>query len=93
MANISVPRLALVLVMLCILSFYSAYACDCDYHSGGCVISQPAPPGSACRCSYKGFFTCRGSNTGCRDASSQYCKNPDTSIQSCFLGGGDCGGY
>ena len=84
---------SLVIVMLCVISDYPATACDCDYHSGGCSISKPATPGNACKCSYKGFYTCKGSQTGCRDASSKYCKRPDTSIQSCFQGGGDCGGY
>ena len=83
----------LIVLAVVLLSMYQAEACDCDYHSGGCSISSAASPGSACRCSYKGFYTCSGSEAGCRDSESQYCKNPDKSIQSCFLGGGDCGGY
>nr|CAH0105159.1 unnamed protein product [Daphnia galeata] len=89
-----IQRFTFVLVLLCIISCYSVMTdCSCDYHSGGCSIRRPASPGNACKCSYKGFWSCAGSQTGCRDPSSHYCHNPDTSIQSCFLGGGDCGGY
>ena len=86
-------RFAFVLVLLCIVSCYSVMACDCNYHSGGCSISKPASPGNACKCSYKGFWSCAGSQTGCSDPSSHYCHNPDTSIQSCFLSGDYCEGY
>nr|CAH0109590.1 unnamed protein product [Daphnia galeata] len=76
------------------LSFYSSVmACNCNYHSGGCSIRRPASPGNACRCSYKGFWICIWSKTGCRDPSSHYCRNPDKTKDSCILGGGDCGGY
>ena len=92
----------LIVLAVVLLSLYEAEACDCEYHSGGCSISKAASPGSACRCSYRfwntpfiefSFATCSGSEIGCRDPDSQYCKNPDKSVQSCFLGGGDCGGY
>ncbi|MBI3073476.1 MAG: hypothetical protein HYY84_15300 [Deltaproteobacteria bacterium] len=68
-------------------------SCDCDYHPGGCVVSRPAPRGRACKCSYKGAWTCGGSLANCRDLSSPRCKNPDTSVASCVQGGGDCDGY
>jgi len=42
---------------------------------------QAASSGSACRCSYKGIYTCSGSETGCRHPDSRYCKNPDESVQ------------
>ncbi|MCW8931711.1 MAG: hypothetical protein OQL19_15945 [Gammaproteobacteria bacterium] len=67
--------------------------CDCDYHPGGCSISKAAPTGFACDCSYKGAWTCGGQNVTCLDEQSPYCKAPDTSIQSCAQGGGDCQGY
>ncbi|PAA84885.1 hypothetical protein BOX15_Mlig011944g3 [Macrostomum lignano] len=66
--------------------------CDCDYHWGGCTISSPAPPFKACRCKYKGFWTCGGSVVSC-NSSNLKCRNPDGSKESCKLGGGDCGGY
>ena len=71
----------------------SACGCDCDYHPGGCVISKPAASGSACKCSYKGGWTCGGSVTACRSSSSALCRSPDTSVASCVQGGGDCDGY
>ena len=67
--------------------------CDCDYHAGGCSISQPAPKGQACKCNYLGGFTCSGENTLCSNPASPFCQNPDTSVQSCVQGDGDCGGY
>ena len=27
--------------------------CDCEYHSGGCVISEAPPEGWKCHCQYK----------------------------------------
>ena len=68
-------------------------SCDCDYHPGGCSISKPAPPNQACKCSYKGAWTCGASVVSCRDPSSPQCRRPDKSIQACAQGGGDCGGY
>ncbi len=70
-----------------------ALGCDCNYHPGGCQVSSRAPDGYACRCSYKGFYTCGGSVVGCLDANSQYCQHPDLSYHSCVQGGGDCDGY
>ena len=67
--------------------------CDCDYSSGGCKVSKPAPQGKACKCSYKGFWTCGGSVTTCIEPSFPKCKNPDQSAEACLLGAGDCGGY
>lgn len=67
--------------------------CDCDYHPGGCTISKAAPRLTACRCVYKGAWTCGGNVTRCTDASSPSCDNPDRSKAACRLGGGDCGGY
>ena len=67
----------------------SGFDCDCDYHPGGCTISQAAPSGFACKCRYKGFWTCGGNVVQRRDTSSNYCKNPDTSAHSCLLGDGD----
>jgi glycerophosphoryl diester phosphodiesterase len=67
--------------------------CDCDYHPGGCVVSVPAPIGEACKCSYKGGWTCGGSNVACKQPTSPACLNPDMAIASCVQGGGDCDGY
>ena len=66
--------------------------CDCDYHPGGCTISKRAPDGKACRCKYKGAWTCGGSVVSC-SMSNPRCRRPDTSAASCVLGGGDCDGY
>lgn len=68
--------------------------CDCDYHSGGCTISKAAPAYSACKCTYKGAWTCGGSVVRCSNESSEKCKQPDKSKQACQLAAGsDCGGY
>ena len=66
--------------------------CDCDYQSGGCVISKPAPSGKACQCRYKLIWTCEGSLINC-DTSLSKCLKPDHSKESCELGQGDCDGY
>ncbi|XP_053404446.1 dermonecrotic toxin LamSicTox-alphaIV1ii-like [Mercenaria mercenaria] len=85
-------------VASCLLGYgdcegYKTATCDCDYSSGGCTISKVPPPNTACRCSYKGGWTCGGSVTKCKYFKSRYCKNPDYSINTCNMGGGDCGGY
>ena len=68
--------------------------CDCDYHKGGCSISKAAPKHTACKCSYKGSFTCIGHIVRCLGPeSSALCVNPDKSRDSCAIGGGDCDGY
>jgi glycerophosphoryl diester phosphodiesterase len=67
--------------------------CDCDYHPGGCAVSKPAPANSACKCSYKGAWTCGGSVVRCSNPSSPLCRSPDASVAACILGGGDCDGY
>jgi hypothetical protein len=72
---------------------YKNATCDCDYHRGGCSISQAAPRDTACKCKYKGAWTCRGEIVKCANPASQYCQNPDKSLQSCLLGSGDCGAY
>lgn len=72
---------------------YKNVTCDCDYHKGGCTISKAAVPNTACKCSYKGFWTCGGKIDKCKDFSSPHCLSPDKSKQSCLQGQGDCGGY
>ena len=67
--------------------------CDCDYHSGGCTISRPPPSGKACKCVYKGLWTCGGDVVNCNNAASEFCTNPDLSPGTCIQGGGDCDGY
>ena len=68
-------------------------SCDCDYHPGGCTISKKAPSCAACRCSYKGGWTCGGSLVRCPIFTNSLCQNPDYTKDSCVFGGGDCGGY
>ena len=68
-------------------------SCDCDYRSGGCIISESARPSSACRCKYLGFWTCSGSTVKCPVFTSKRCQYPDRSKASCIFGDGDCGGY
>ena len=67
-------------------------ACDCDYHSGGCTISRAASPGNACKCVYKGAWTCSGFEVGC-NSRKPLCARPNKSRAACNLGNGDCGGY
>lgn len=68
------------------------YKCDCEYHPGGCKISFPARDESACHCRYLGLWSCDGVEVLC-DTGYELCAHPDTSKDSCLLGGGDCGGY
>ena len=67
--------------------------CDCDYHPGGCSISQAAPAYTACKCKYLGLWTCDGEPVRCHNEASPLCATPDKSVGSCVLGGGDCDGY
>lgn len=80
-------------LIVAIVLFQVANACDCNHYSGGCKISKPAPKGRACKCVYKGFWTCTGHIRSCSNPSNHYCQNPDKSIFSCEQGGGNCGGY
>ncbi|XP_053556407.1 uncharacterized protein LOC128647686 [Bombina bombina] len=68
-------------------------ACDCDYHPGGCTISQLPPAGMACYCTYKGAWTCGGEVRDCAQHDAPFCKNPDYNLQTCLQGGGDCDAY
>lgn len=72
---------------------YKNVTCDCDYHRGGSTISKAAPANTACRCDYKGFWTCGGNIVRCKDFASQACIAPSMDKPSCEQGGGDCGGY
>lgn len=72
---------------------YKNATCDCNYHPGGCLISHVPPRNTACRCVYKGNWTCGGEISRCRNETSQYCENPDSSVNTCIQGGGDCEGY
>jgi len=72
----------------------AACGCDCDYHPGGCRISFPAPRGKACKCVYESLlWRCKGAPVNCSDPVSPFCMLPDSSKESCLLGGGDCLGY
>lgn len=75
--------------------------CDCDYIykkgflgiplASGCKIVTPPPVGSLCDCSYKGAYTCGGSNLLCQtDDKNPACAAPSTGPASCR---GDCQGY
>merc|ERR1719150_814578 len=73
-------------------------ACDCQYFSGGCRITRALTCpflgcNYACRCYYRGFWTCSGKAVWCNDALVGSCGHPGTSYEHCVLGGGDCGGY
>ncbi|XP_074660420.1 dermonecrotic toxin LapSicTox-alphaII1-like [Tubulanus polymorphus] len=72
---------------------FNRHTCDCDYRWGGCAISRQAPPKMACKCVYRGAWTCRGYLTHCQDPNSVFCRLPDKGIRSCLQGGGDCDGY
>ena len=63
--------------------------CECAEREGGCVITTPAPPYSACQCGEG----CSGRVVGCRDVESRRCTSPDNSLAACLLGSGQCGGY
>lgn len=71
----------------------SYWECDCNYHTGGCIISKMAPPNFACECTYKVLWRCTGQTVACNDSASSICKKPDASKAACLFGGGDCGGY
>lgn len=66
--------------------------CQCEAANGGCKISGAAPPGYACKCRDDGLV-CNGKLALCQDHTNPLCDNPDTSIDSCLLGGGNCKGY
>ena len=77
---------------------YKEQKCDCNYVSrglkpSGCKLSRASPPNTACKCSYKGAWTCGGSIVPCRNWTSQSCKSPSLDLASCREGGGDCKGY
>lgn len=70
-------------------------ACDC-YHAGnGCMISNAAPPGTACNCYSMWFFgySCYGKVVSCGVHSGEKCQAPDTKRESCHQGLGNCAGY
>ena len=72
---------------------YDNATCGCRYRNGGCVITKASPPSTTCSCQYDGDLSCTGSVSWCRDPSSFYCRQPDTSRNTCLLGGGNCSGY
>merc|ERR1712113_354931 len=74
--------------------------CDCKHYPGGCKISWPADDHKACKCHNNGWAHCWGEEIDCTHMGypwdvkmKEWCDQPDTSVQSCVLGGGDCGGY
>ena len=74
--------------------------CDCEYHSGGCVINSAPASDLLCKCVYKDFWNCEGYPIGCdpNDDPDGCCADGghaslSASKQCCKRGGGDCGGY
>ena len=69
--------------------------CTCGLNDHGCVITSPATTNTACNCYYFSFpyYTCTGYVTTCGVHHSDTCNRPDTSIDSCLQGGGNCAGY
>ena len=75
-----------------LLECYSSYKCDCDYASGGCIVSKRPKFGCKCKCSYQGFWTCGSSGhipCSASEIGRGKCQG-DKTIGSCA---GDCGGY
>lgn len=72
---------------------YANASCTCRYQNGGCVIIKAPLPFTTCHCVYDGNQTCSDSVSWCRDPTSHYCSHPDTSRNTCLLGGGNCSGY
>ena len=68
-------------------------ACHCKINGTGCIITNPAPEQSACKCTKNDDGVCVGKVVGCKDLSSPKCNAPDNSMESCFQGLGDCKGY
>ena len=69
-------------------------SCECGMSSTGCVITNHAPPFSACQCILNEYKRrCYGLVVGCRDISDIRCRSPDKTLASCQLGSGDCTGY
>merc|ERR1712183_428858 len=95
---IMMPKFVFFLVVFLLISHSNVGVeatvnCDCNYHSGGCLISSTAPPGLACRCVYRGFWTCSGTVVGCVDEQHIKCLNPGYDKASCLQGSGNCGAY
>ncbi|GLC58316.1 hypothetical protein PLESTB_001345600 [Pleodorina starrii] len=73
--------------------------CDCNYVNkglfkrSGCAISEPPPANTACKCIYRGAWTCGGEVVPCSDSTSPFCKSPGYDKNTCQQGRGDCDGY
>merc|ERR1712002_117473 len=74
-------------------------SCSCEYYSGGCIISVPAPKGFFCKCNYVGFWTCTGDQKECvpyghNQVSGEACDGKCKSKKCCKAHpDSDCGGY
>ena len=70
-------------------------ACQCKYTERGCVVTSASPRNTACRCTTRWIrsqgFQCFGSLVACGESSK--CVDPDTSLESCHQGLGNCAGY
>jgi len=71
--------------------FPPGHSCDCSYTLGGCKISRAPPAGYACKCKYKGWWSCKGSLRLC--GQKEECPAKCKSKTCCKKGQGDCGGY
>eukprot|EP00116_Pleurobrachia_bachei_P002453 sb/3462715/ len=69
--------------------------CECEKKREGCVVSSSAPAGTACRCTYYDwpYYGCFAEIVGCSVPYSDTCMLPDTTVDSCLQGGGNCVGY
>jgi len=65
--------------------------CECDYYSGGCMITVGAPKGYKCRCRYFFLWSCNGHAIKC--GNHETCPENCATYQCCNHGGGDCGAY
>ncbi len=88
-----------IVLFVVLVALHATSACDCNYKKakyklgGGCIIVKPAPAGKACRCIFKGFWTCGGQVVPCDNPNNSLCKKPSTTFASCRFGQGDCDGY
>ena len=63
--------------------------CACEPRASRCYLTKAAPAGLACKCD----IDCTGSVVSCINPLSEWCAHPDTSLNSCVQGGGNCEGY
>ena len=93
-SNIPLPGMALKARLAYIPEDPTPWDCECSYYrrsfTGGCAITKAAPPNHVCYCWYKGLWACGGRSL---QGLSGFGTIPDTSIEACIAGGGNCNGY